>query len=1204
MDYSRRQEGERIGEIYSDREGNVTSPELAYGKYVVIESTVPENMEPIDPFIVTIEEDSRTPQTQRVVVDQEFEALIRVIKKDSQTGQTVINKKAKYRIWNKTENKYVEYTIKYPNKVTYGTEENPYETNEQGEFITPLRLQIGEYELREIKAPEGYIKTGHEGKMSNGEYINQAKEAVEFSVKSKTIHYEDPETKEIIIDVEQYNEQMLGELEINKKGEYLTGTRTREDGTIDPTYEEKGVEGVEFEIYAKEDIYSQDNQGTKICEKDQAIRKIETNREGKAYLDNLPIGKYYIKETRAGEGFVLNKETKEFEITYQGEETAVQKVEIEYKNERQKIDLNGKDGLEIEKIADKAIYKPGETIIYTIKVANTTQYKMKDIKVEETMIEGEFEDIETENIRKTGKNTIEIKELKPGEKIELKYTVEIKEGEEGTNEKLEQEKIKLTNKIKVKGKIEKPDPDNPEKTKEEEIEGEGEEETYISKKDLIIIKESLKEEYEIGETAQYIIKIINNGTEDITKILIEEQMLEGKFVGIEEENKNGTEIAVEGQKVAINKLEAGETISLRYEYKITTDTKVEINEEEKIILGNKVKVKGETQIPDPEDPDKTITKEIEDESEEKIEITEKDEREIGIKKKDIETGEGIEGATIGIYALEDITDKEGNTIIGKDTLIEKVKTNEEGKAKYTIDLPLGKYYIKEIEAPEGYRLSQETIEIDGRYKGEETEKISVSKIIGNKSTGIKIWKKDDKGKAIKGAKLEIVDEKGSKIEEWESTEQAHIFRKAEIGKTYTVREKEPAKGYVTAEEIKFTMSKEEKIYIVEKETEEGTTVRDIKTVEKIEMIDQKTKVKIEIEDKETGKPIPGIKVEIKDKETGEIIYEYVTDENPKEIEGIPIGEYEIITTDPENRGYVTTTKEIEIKDTEKEQEIKIKQENTQIEISLRDEETKEIIKEGKFEIRDKDGKTIQIIETKEGKIRIEKLPVGEYTIHQIEEPKGYKKGEDIKIKIKDTGEIQKFEIYNKKKIVNYVVEKTLSSIEVNGQNIEIKNNKLAKLEIKTKEIKNTEIKAKYNIKVTNEGEMEGKIKVKDKIPEGYEIEKAPEYWVKKGERELEAEVELQAGESKDLSIELKWTNHEINLGARANKAEIEGQEENGKEEDNKSEATIIINIKTGIKISIIIIIMIITSMGICGYMYVRIVKKKEPSINKIKFLNK
>ena len=173
---------------------------------------------------------------------------------------------------------------------------------------------------------------------------------------------------------------------------------------------------------------------------------------------------------------------------------------------------------------------------------------------------------------------------------------------------------------------------------------------------------------------------------------------------------------------------------------------------------------------------------------------------------------------------------------------------------------------------------------------------------------------------------------------------------------------------------------------------------------------------------------------------------------------------------------------------------------------------------------------------------------------------------------------------------------------LNGQNVEITDNKLTKVEIKTSEIKNTELIARYNIKVTNEGEQEGKIKIEDTIPEGYEILEKPEYWKQKGERTVEAEIELEAGQSKDLELELRWLNREENLGSRSNRAKIEGQEEETNTQDNISEATIIISIKTGIKVSIIIIMMIITSLGICGYMYVAVINKKGPSINRIKFL--
>ena len=1196
LDYSKNLEGERIVELFSDAEGNVTSPELAYGRYVVIESTVPENMLPIDPFIVKIEEDSRTPQAQRVVVDQEFESLIKIIKKDSQTGGAVLNKNAKYRIWNITKNEYVEQTFTYPTKITYGTEENPYETNEKGEFITPLRLQIGEYELREVKAPDGYILSGYEGKMEQGTYKEEAKPAVKFSVKANTVHYEDPDLGEVIIEVEQYNEQALGELEITKTGEYLKGTSTREDGTIDPLYEEGPIAGVEFEIYAKEDIYTQDNQGTKLCEKDGLVRKIVTNEQGKAYQDNLPIGKYYVKEVKTVEGFVLNKEIKEFEITYGGEETAVQKVEISYKNERQKIDLNGKEGLKVEKIADKEVYELGEEITYWVKVSNSSEYTIKNIKVEETMIEGKFEDIETENITKTGDKTIEIKELGPGEKVELKFIVTIAGTEdEEIAEKLETQKIKVTNKIKAKGEIEKPGSDP------EDIEGEAEEEIYITNKKLVVIKEALKEEYQIGETVQYVIKVMNNGTEDITKILIEEQMLDGKFVYLEEANKNGVEIAGEGQKVAISKIEPGETVILRYEYTVTESTKVTLDESNNMILANTVKGKGQIEKPDPEDEEKIITEDVEDESTEEVRVTKLDKNHIGIIKKDIETGKTIQGATIGLYAGEDIKDKEGNIIIAKDTLIEKAETNEWGKAKYSIDLPLGKYYIKELKAPDGYNLSQEIIEIDGTYKGPEIELISVSKTLGDRSTGIKIKKTNEEGKLIKGAKLEIVDEQGNTIESWETTDVNHIFRKLEIGKIYILKEVEPAKGYTTAEEIKFTINQEERIYTIDQESEEGITVRDLKTVDSIQMIDSKTTLTIEVVDKETKETIKGIKVEIKDSETGKIIYEYETTEEPKTILGIPIGEYEIITTDPENRGYVTETRGIKVQDTIGEQKVKIEQDYTKVEINLKDEETKEKLKEGKFEIIDEKGKVIKTEETKDGTIKIERLPLGKYTIHQTEAPKGYFKAEDLKIEIRDTNELQIFDIYNKKKVINYAVEKTISNIILNGQNVEITNNKLSKLEVKTSELKNTELIVSYNIKVTNEGELEGKVKVLETIPEGYEILEMPEYWKTRTDGKLQTEVELQAKESKDLSITLRWTNAEINLGSRTNRAQIEVQEDE-KPEDNVSEATMVVSIKTGEKVSIIIIGMIIIALIISGYITYRIVHKKDPTINRIRFL--
>ena len=41
---------------------------------------------------------------------------------------------------------------------------------------------------------------------------------------------------------------------------------------------------------------------------------------------------------------------------------------------------------------------------------------------------------------------------------------------------------------------------------------------------------------------------------------------------------------------------------------------------------------------------------------------------------------------------------------------------------------------------------------------------------------------------------------------------------------------------------------------------------------------------------------------------------------------------------------------------------------------------------------------------------MEKLPVGEYTLHEETAPDGYQRAEDVKFSVEDTGEIQKVEM--------------------------------------------------------------------------------------------------------------------------------------------------------------------------------------------------
>ena len=89
---------------------------------------------------------------------------------------------------------------------------------------------------------------------------------------------------------------------------------------------------------------------------------------------------------------------------------------------------------------------------------------------------------------------------------------------------------------------------------------------------------------------------------------------------------------------------------------------------------------------------------------------------ISVVKRDAETKKEIKGAVFGLYAKEDI--QVGNQILVKaDTLIGKAETGEDGKATFSFDLPFGKYYVKELEAPEGYVSSEQVLDVEFSYQG-------------------------------------------------------------------------------------------------------------------------------------------------------------------------------------------------------------------------------------------------------------------------------------------------------------------------------------------------------------------------------------------------------------------------------------------------------------------------------------------------------
>ena len=101
-----------VPELFTDKKGYLKSPELPYGTYVVFESTVPENLKGIRPFIVQISEDSREPQVWRVFDDRPLQYYFKIVKKDAQTQKPVLDNSAAYKIYDVEAEKYVEMIVR------------------------------------------------------------------------------------------------------------------------------------------------------------------------------------------------------------------------------------------------------------------------------------------------------------------------------------------------------------------------------------------------------------------------------------------------------------------------------------------------------------------------------------------------------------------------------------------------------------------------------------------------------------------------------------------------------------------------------------------------------------------------------------------------------------------------------------------------------------------------------------------------------------------------------------------------------------------------------------------------------------------------------------------------------------------------------------------------------------------------------------
>ena len=281
--------GEKVTSITTDESGYATAT-LPYGTYTIKQVTSTQDHEFVEDFEITVNENADNP-IYKLLANAEIKAKLKVIKVDAETGNVIPAAGIKFKIFDIENNEYVcQVTDK---------EQCVFETNEEGILLTPLPLNSGTYRLEEQDQElDGYLWN---------------KEPLEFTI-GEDSELIDDETFGAILEVKFENSQVKGKVEINKNGEKII----IENGSY--YYEKIKLEGAEFELRASEDIVVG---GKTYYKKGDLVTILVTDENGYASIDNLPLGKYELKETKSSHGNVVDSNIYEFELKYKDQYTNI-----------------------------------------------------------------------------------------------------------------------------------------------------------------------------------------------------------------------------------------------------------------------------------------------------------------------------------------------------------------------------------------------------------------------------------------------------------------------------------------------------------------------------------------------------------------------------------------------------------------------------------------------------------------------------------------------------------------------------------------------------------------------------------------------------------------------------------------------------------------------------------------------------------------
>ena len=336
----------------------------------------------------------------------------------------------------------------------------------------------------------------------------------------------------------------------------------------------------------------------------------------------------------------------------------------------------------------------------------------------------------------------------------------------------------------------------------------------------------------------------------------------------------------------------------------------------------------------------------------------------------------------------------------------------EGTNHVISELPAGAYTLKEIAAPDGYVIATDigfTVDIYGNVTVENVESIATSEngnpliVMVDDTTKVEISKQDiTNGKELPGAMLQIIDENGNIVEEWISTNKPH-FIEAELiaGKKYALHETVAPDGYVIANDVEFTVSKNG-------------------TVDIVIMQDDTTKVKISKKDITTGEELPGATLQIVD-ENGNVVEEWVSSSEPHFIKSVLLAgaKYTLHETVAPDGYVISNDVEFTVSENGTVDIVVMQDDTTKVKISKKDITTGEELPGATLQIIDENGNIIEEwVSTNEPHMIEGKLIAGkEYTLKETMAPEGYEIANEIKFTVNADGSVTEVIMYDEHKPV-------------------------------------------------------------------------------------------------------------------------------------------------------------------------------------------